>query len=69
MAHSSLPYETRNVPTEPSDIQMFLTGRGWTYQVGDGEYYYQHTSDQQHLYYTWSEAISYEMYRFMNLGS
>lgn len=81
MAYTSIPYNNPPPPpplpivpsvintTEPADIQVFLSDRGWTFTYGDDRQWYQHRTDVQHLYYTWSEAIAYEMYRFMNLGS
>lgn len=63
--------ETEDTAQTPADIHTWLMSRGWieNYQaMADGTKLWQHNDDQQNLFYTWSEAVAYEFYRFCNLG-
>jgi hypothetical protein len=54
----------------PEEVKGWLRDRGWTYNTDDpntGDELY--TSVSRTGYFTWSEAVAYEFYRFINLGA
>lgn len=58
---------------EPKDVHDWLRDRGWQ-MAGEipssfEQLYCNANADPENLLYTWSEAVAYEMFRFMNIGS